>query len=108
MPMRVAWPSGRPDSSSALAISIAFARTRVGRRVIEAGKWDSFHGMARAAALPAAVYEDAGELDRHRKREHAARGRQRTPAQRVQGHGHNMTGRACAPLTRVKLRCALI
>jgi hypothetical protein len=37
MPMRIAWPSGRPASSSALAISIAFARTAGGRFFIEAG-----------------------------------------------------------------------
>jgi hypothetical protein len=37
MPMRIARPSGCPDSSSALAISIAFARTRGGRFFIETG-----------------------------------------------------------------------
>jgi hypothetical protein len=37
MPMRIAWPSGRPASSSALAMSIAFARTTGGRFFIDAG-----------------------------------------------------------------------
>jgi hypothetical protein len=37
MPMRIAWPSGRPPSRSALAISIAFARTAGGRFFIDAG-----------------------------------------------------------------------
>jgi len=35
MPMRIAWPSGRPASSSAFAILIAFARTAGGRFFIE-------------------------------------------------------------------------
>jgi hypothetical protein len=37
MPMRIAWPSGRPASNRALAISIAFARTAGGRFFIDAG-----------------------------------------------------------------------
>jgi hypothetical protein len=37
MPMRIACPSGRPASRSALAMSIAFARTGGGRFFIEAG-----------------------------------------------------------------------
>jgi hypothetical protein len=37
MPMRIAWPSGRPASNRALAISIAFSRTAGGRFFIDAG-----------------------------------------------------------------------
>ena len=37
IPMRIAWPSGRPDSSSAFAISIAFSRIRGGRFFMEMG-----------------------------------------------------------------------
>jgi hypothetical protein len=37
MPMRIAWPSGRPASNRAFAISIAFSRTVGGRFFIDAG-----------------------------------------------------------------------